>query len=277
MWFYNFLIQLKVFQHERWLMCQLIDACPSKSDVEFLTQCLDIMSCSTAQLAPPVSLAHLLFHHTFKHMSSIGSIEALTSEQKHVLESAVHILGSSIGHVHSSQQWQRFLAVTQYQTANFAEQVFRAVAPCSALSSQVLQQLTKPAGLFGEEILEAICTSLRVASYPGAQPNVAVCANAAVPLYAVSMALQSAYKSVEANIGRAKQSPSFSWKVKVSPKGRKQDTEELEPTETLLEKANNLKISQRRLLLHTMFLTKSTSSRQECEVEKLFPRTTLFR
>ena len=104
------------------------------------------MSNNPGQLSLSISLAHLLFHHSFKEASGIEFFQAMTGVQQSVMEGTISVLGLSIS-------CRSQLAALWRKVAHFAKEVLQVTVTCLSLHERVIEKLIQPNGLFGENTL----------------------------------------------------------------------------------------------------------------------------
>ena len=143
-------VQVDYYECESWLSSQLIGSSPSDQDKELLTSLGHhiLGSGTTSHVAPPSSLARVMFHHLFKGAPVPLDVN-LSITQKLGFDVALQVLGYVSAHEDKSVTWSLFQYSVCRLWAKLAKMVLCSMAALKALLDQAMSCILKQDGLLG--------------------------------------------------------------------------------------------------------------------------------
>ena len=143
-------LQVDYYERESWLSSQLIGSSPNDQDKELLTSLGHhiLGSGTTSHVAPPSSLARVMFHHLFKGAPVPLDVN-LSITQKLGFDVALQVLGYVSAHEDKSVTWSLFQYSVCRLWAKLAKMVLCSMAALKALLDQAMSCILKQDGLLG--------------------------------------------------------------------------------------------------------------------------------
>ena len=141
-------LQVEYYERESWLSSQLIGSSPNDQDKELLTSLGHhiLGSGTTSPVAPPSSLARVMFHHLFKGAPLDVN---LGITQKLGFDVALQVLGHVSAHEDKSVTWSLFQYSVCRLWSKLAKMVLCSFAASKAMLDQAMSCILKQDGLLG--------------------------------------------------------------------------------------------------------------------------------
>ena len=150
MYVWSISLQVEHYDCENWLSSQLIGSSPNDQDKELLTSLGHhiLGSGTTSHVAPPSSLARVMFHHLFKGAPVPLDVN-LCITQKLGFDVALQVLGYVSVHEDKSVTWSLFQYSVCQLWAKLAKVVLCSIAASIALLDQAMSCILKYDSLLG--------------------------------------------------------------------------------------------------------------------------------